>query len=255
MRKIGRNELCPCGSGRKFKKCHMGREEELDLEGLGEITAEEMGERITALPLVSYGHSKKMAESLELEALTGSSMGIKFVDLKSYADLNLFGSTPRKASKGKGGGVFINPYKTARADPNHLYVAISPDIDDSTLVHELAHVLDYLKEPDRVPGALEPLSQELGVPVDHLEHPEEFGYWLDFLHEKFEVQPDADDAIISYLYRKGMLIKGRDITGENPFVLKLKSDGIFKFLGENSEEIDDLIRNRPGYLGPRTVKD
>jgi len=23
-RKIGRNEPCPCGSGLKFKKCHMG---------------------------------------------------------------------------------------------------------------------------------------------------------------------------------------------------------------------------------------
>ena len=27
--KIGRNELCPCGSGKKFKNCHMGRENEL----------------------------------------------------------------------------------------------------------------------------------------------------------------------------------------------------------------------------------
>ena len=23
LRKVGRNELCPCGSGRKFKRCHM----------------------------------------------------------------------------------------------------------------------------------------------------------------------------------------------------------------------------------------
>ncbi len=29
--KIGRNDLCPCGSGKKFKHCHMGREHELDL--------------------------------------------------------------------------------------------------------------------------------------------------------------------------------------------------------------------------------
>jgi len=26
--KIGRNEPCWCGSGKKFKKCHMGREKE-----------------------------------------------------------------------------------------------------------------------------------------------------------------------------------------------------------------------------------
>ncbi|HEU4329253.1 MAG TPA: preprotein translocase subunit SecA [Roseiflexaceae bacterium] len=27
--KIGRNDLCPCGSGKKFKDCHLGREDEL----------------------------------------------------------------------------------------------------------------------------------------------------------------------------------------------------------------------------------
>jgi preprotein translocase subunit SecA len=27
--KIGRNDPCPCGSGKKFKNCHMGRENEL----------------------------------------------------------------------------------------------------------------------------------------------------------------------------------------------------------------------------------
>ena len=28
-RRIGRNDPCPCGSGKKFKKCHVGREEDL----------------------------------------------------------------------------------------------------------------------------------------------------------------------------------------------------------------------------------
>ena len=27
--KVGRNDPCPCGSGKKFKKCHYGKEEEL----------------------------------------------------------------------------------------------------------------------------------------------------------------------------------------------------------------------------------
>ena len=27
--KINRNDPCPCGSGNKFKKCHLGREKEL----------------------------------------------------------------------------------------------------------------------------------------------------------------------------------------------------------------------------------
>ena len=28
--KVGRNELCPCGSGKKYKKCHMNKESELE---------------------------------------------------------------------------------------------------------------------------------------------------------------------------------------------------------------------------------
>jgi preprotein translocase subunit SecA len=29
--KVGRNEACPCGSGKKYKKCHEGKEDELEL--------------------------------------------------------------------------------------------------------------------------------------------------------------------------------------------------------------------------------
>jgi len=29
MPKLGRNDKCPCGSGKKFKDCHLGREGEL----------------------------------------------------------------------------------------------------------------------------------------------------------------------------------------------------------------------------------
>jgi len=28
-KKLGRNDPCPCGSGKKFKKCHINRPEEL----------------------------------------------------------------------------------------------------------------------------------------------------------------------------------------------------------------------------------
>ena len=31
MEKIGRNDPCPCGSGKKFKNCHLGHEDELFL--------------------------------------------------------------------------------------------------------------------------------------------------------------------------------------------------------------------------------
>ena len=29
LKNIGRNDPCPCGSGKKFKRCHLGREHEL----------------------------------------------------------------------------------------------------------------------------------------------------------------------------------------------------------------------------------
>lgn len=253
MKKVGRNDPCPCGSGKKFKKCHMGREDELFLDGIGEIS-EEMSAQITSLPEVSYGRSKEMADDVDLKAFTGNTIGIKLVDLKSYADLNIFGSPQSRISKGKGGGVFINVYKTLKTDPDHIYLAISQDIDESTLIHQMAHVLDYLGGSKLMPGTLEPLGFELGVPVDHLEHAEEFGYWLDYLKKRFDVQLDADDTIISYLYENGMLIKGAEITEKDGLVLRSKSDRIFKFLSEKSQEIDALIRHLPGYMGSREVK-
>jgi hypothetical protein len=255
MIKIGRNEPCPCGSGKKFKKCHMGREDELMLDGLEDIS-DEMSVRITGLPEVSYGRSKEIVDALDIEDLTGNRIGIKFVDLKKYADLNIFGSPQSKISKEeKSGGLFVNVYKTLKTDPNHIYLAISPDIDDSTLTHQLAHVLDYLAGSKLMPGSLSPLGLEMSIPVDHLEHPEEFGYWLNYLNKRFDVQQDADDTIISYLYDNGMLIKGKEIEEKNSLVLKSKSDQIFKFLGERSQEINALIRDLPGYIGERVAKD
>jgi hypothetical protein len=253
MKKVGRNDPCPCGSGKKFKKCHMGREDELVLDGVGEIS-EEMSGQITSLPEVSYGRSKEMTDALDLKALTGNAIGIKLVDLKRYADLNIFGSPQSRMSKGKGGGVFINVYKTLKTDPDHIYLAISQDIDDSTLVHQLAHVLDYLGSSKLMPGTLDPLGFELGIPVDHLEHTEEFGYWLGYLKRRFDVHLDADDTIILYLYENGMLIKGEEIEEKNGLVLKSKSDRIFKFLSEKSQQIDALIRQLPGYIG-KQVRD
>ena len=86
MEKIGRNDPCPCGSGKKFKKCHMGREEELVREGVEEFSPEASG-KITSLPDVEYGRSREMADALDIKKLTGTSMGIRFIDLKKYLDL------------------------------------------------------------------------------------------------------------------------------------------------------------------------
>ncbi|MFH1351114.1 MAG: SEC-C domain-containing protein [Pseudomonadota bacterium] len=253
MKKIGRNDLCPCGSGRKFKKCHMGREEALALDDMGEITPE-MSCLITDLPEVRYGRSGEILDALDIKEITGNAIGVKLIDLKAYTDLNLFGGSHFKAAGGKGGGVFINLFKTLKSDPDNIYLAISPDIDDSTLIHELAHVLDYLGGSRVMPGTMEALGFELGVPVDHLEHPEEFGHWLEYLRERFDVPLDADDTIISYLYRNKILIEGQAIHEKNRLILKSKSDRIFKFLSENSQGIDALIRSLPGYIGARTEK-
>jgi hypothetical protein len=251
MAEIGRNDPCPCGSGRKFKKCHLGREDELSLDGLVDVSIEEMGAKITALQQVEYGQSRMMIDALNINELTGREVGVRFLDLKSYAALDFLGGVHREALHGRGGGVFINPYKTIKADPHNLYLAISPDIDDSTLVHELAHVLAYLADQGHLPGTLDALSFEVGVPVDHLEHPQEFGFWLDYLQKKFDVVLDADDAIIRYLFEHGRLIKRSEIQDGNSVILRAKSEQIFRFLSERSEEIDLIVRKLPGYIGPR----
>ena len=232
----------------------MGKEDELNLFGIGETSVEEMGARITALPAVRHGRCQEMVDALDIKALTGSDMGIKFVDLESYGGLDLFGSGQRGAGRGREGGIVVNIHKTIKADPDHLYLAISKNIDDAALIHQLAHVLDYLGGSRLMPGTLEPLAFELEIPVEHLEHTEEFGYWLSFLAEKFRVTLDADDTIITYLYGKGLLLKGREIQGKNGFILKSKSDRILRFLKEQREEVDGLIRNRPGYIGPAAGK-
>lgn len=247
MEKVGRNDLCPCGSGKKFKKCHMGREDELVLYGIDEIT-EEISVGITSLPEVDYGRSREIVDAIDIKELTGNEIGIKFIDLKQYSDLNLPGTSPM-AAKGKGGGVFINIIKTIKTDPNNIYFAISPDIDDSTLIHELAHALDYLGGSKIMPGISGALSYELDVPVEHLEHVEEFGYWLNYLKNRFDVQLDADDTIISFLYENGMLLKGKDVDDKDSMILKTKSNQMLKFLNENAGHINTLICNLSGYIG------
>ena len=51
-----------------------------------------------------------------------------------------------------------------------------------------------------------------------------------------------------------MLIKGSVITSGNELLIKTKSEQIFKFLAENSGEIDKLIRELDGYIGPQENK-
>jgi hypothetical protein len=249
MKKIGRNELCPCGSGKKYKKCHMGREEELLVEE--DVSIEEVGKQIASLSDVQYGRACEFLEGLDLKALTGSPMGVRFIDLDDYKTIIPFGHGQGSGKENSSGGVFINLYKTWNADPNHVYLAISKDIDDSSLAHLLTHVLDYLGGAKLMPGTLEALALEVGIPVDHLEHTEEYGRWLMYLVDRFGVTLDADDTIIAYLYDKDILLRGQEVHEKNAFVLKTKSDRILRYLSEHSEEVDALIKDLPGYIGPR----
>lgn len=251
--KIKRNDPCPCGSGKKFKKCHLGREDELLREGKS-VFSKEMGEKITGLPEVGYGRSLEMVEALDMEALTGTRLGIRFIDLHAYESLDVSDERLSKSKKGGSGGVMVNIQKTAMSDPDNIYVAITPAIDDSALIHELAHVLDYLAGSKIMPGLAKPLSFELGIPIEHIEHPQEFGHWLTYLQERFQVTMDADDTIVAYLYEHGMLIPGADIAGGDNMAMKTRSDEILRFLSQHSAEIDALICERPGYIGSRTKK-
>lgn len=254
MAKIGRNDPCPCGSGKKFKHCHLDKEDQLALESAGSEFSPEDSARITGLAQVSYGRSREILEGLDIKKLTGSSAGVKFVDLAAYKGLDLADARPLEKNETGAGGVLINIFKTKISDPEHLYLAISPEISDSALIHQLAHVLDYLGGSKLMPGLAKPLSFDVGVPGEHLEHPHEYGYWLDYLQSQFNVQLDADDAIVSFLFENDMLIKGRDIEQQDQVLLSSKSERMMRFMSEKSAEIDALICERPGYIGSRVNK-
>ena len=255
MQKIGRNDPCPCGSGKKFKHCHLGKEDQLLQETTaGEFSPDDSA-RITSLPEVSYGRSREMLDGLDIKKLTGSSAGVKFIDLAAYKALDLAEARRSETEETGSGGVLINILKTKITDPDNLYLAISPDISDSSLVHQLAHVLDYLGGSKLMPGMAKPLSFDVGVPGEHLEHPHEYGYWLNYLQKEFDVELDADDTIVAFLFENDMLIKGRDIEQQDKTLLRAKSERMMRFMSENSARIDAIICERPGYIGSRVNQD
>jgi hypothetical protein len=254
MVKIGRNDPCPCGSGKKFKKCHYGREDEIFSEESPDFPIA-LSKRITGLAVSRHRRAAEMLSALDIRELTGSRVGVRFIDLKDYRALSFPGAQEWQEAGGDKGGLVINTRKTAPADPDHIYIAISADATDGTIIHLLAHVLDDLGGSRLTPGLARPLSFELEVPLEHLEHPLEFGRWLEYLRKKFDVPLDADDTIIAYLYDHGRLIKGEDIRGMDRLALKAHSDDMLKFLSERSREIDELIRERDGYVGSRVTKD
>jgi hypothetical protein len=247
MIKAGRNDPCPCGSGKKFKKCHLGREGELFLRK-NETFNEEAARKVANLPAVHYGRSREVIATLKEEGYLNS-VGIKCIDLEAYRKLGVSGQEIPAGSLKVSSAILVNPEKTKEADPSHLYLAVTPHLQDSTLIHQLAHILDYLQGTGPLPGAYRQMSLETGIPVEQLDHRQEFGRWLTFLAERFQVELDAEDAIVAYLYQKGMLFRAEEIARSEPTDLIYRSKQILDFLIAHRSEIDRLIKDRPGYLG------
>jgi hypothetical protein len=169
--------------------------------------------------------------------------------LEAYRNLGVSGQEiPLQSLKGSA-GVLVNTHKTIENDPAHIYLAITPKIQDSTLIHQIAHVLDYLKGSGTEPGTFRQLSLESGVPADHLDHSQEFGRWLEYLRDRFQVQLDAEDAIVVYLYQNEVLLKIEDIRARDIPHLAFCSKQILDLMIKNRKEIDALIRDREGYIG------
>jgi hypothetical protein len=248
LTRVGRNDPCPCGSGKKFKKCHLGREGELYLRK-GEALDPDAGKKICALAPVTYGRSGEMVEALVREGILDGPVGIRCIDLKGYRDLGLSGQEiPREALRGSA-GLVVNPAKTREIDPDHIYLAITPGVQDSTLIHQIAHILYTLKGGGDSPGFFRQLGLETGIPAEQLDHTQEFGYWLTFLRDRFQVELDAEDAIVTYLYGNQLLLKAEDIRAGDIPQLAVHSKKILDFLMSHKQEIDELIRNRKGYIG------
>jgi len=249
MLKIGRNELCPCGSGKKFKKCHLGREDELM-----KLLPEGAGDDIVDLPEVSYGRSAEIMSGLDFPKLTKTDIGVRLIDLQTYLKLGLDSKEIPPNLDSASAGQMINPFKTMKADPDHIYVAITPKISGSTLIHQLAHALDYLNGSKVNPGLARPLSLELELPLELLEHPREFGDWLEFLRNEFAVELDAEDTIVSFLHGKGFLISGEVLKSGDHDALEAQVRRAVDFLRESQPEINGLIENRVGYISPAAGK-
>ena len=250
MRKIGRNEACPCGSGKKFKNCHMGREEELWAIETQRMK-EEIGEKIASLPEVDYGSAKAFSADLDLRQMSGNDgfQGIRFIDFDTYVKLESFDKGNLENVDHRSGALIVNPKKTESTDPKHIYMAITPDIDDSSLIHELAHILDFLDGSGLLPGSTFEIGTAMHIPMDQLDHLKEYGDWLDYLADRFYIQLNAEDMIISYLNKHDMLIEASVLKNKDIDGLLARSRKMTAFLVNKKREINELIKDRIGYLG------
>jgi hypothetical protein len=253
---LGRNDSCPCGSGKKFKRCHLGNETELleILEKRMNPNPAEAAQRIIGLPPCDHARARELADSLHLVSAAGKKLDIKFVDLSAYLEMeNSFrlqqdgpGPDPDKV-----GGIFLNPAKTRALEPTTLFMALSPNADDCTVVHQLAHVVDLVEGSRLHPGVGVEKASEMGMPSELLEHPQEFGDRLLELSEKLQVELDADDEIVAFLARRKLLMPGKLIAEGKREELVAEAERILGFMRESQEEINNIIKRRKGYLGEK----
>jgi len=244
---IGRNDPCPCGSGKKFKRCHMGREKDILTDRLTQDPGQ-IALAITKLPACEHPRAAEMVADFSLTSPAGKTVKVKLVDLAAYAKLQAGASdAPRDTS----GGVLINPHKTRVLDPTHVYLALSPDADDSLIIHQLAHAADLICGSSLPPGKASALSRECNLPVELLEHPQEFGDQLLALSEQYGVELDAEDEIVAFLARRQMLLPGRLIAAGNSGELVAAAEKTLRVLQDNKDEIDARIKNRAGYVGAK----
>ncbi|MCB2227105.1 MAG: SEC-C domain-containing protein [Desulfarculaceae bacterium] len=244
---IGRNDLCPCGSGKKFKRCHMGREKDIVTDRLTQDPGQ-IALAITKLPACDHPRAAEMVADFSLTSPGGKTIRVKLVDLVSYAQLQAGAAdAPRSTS----GGVLINPHKTRVLDPTHVYLALSKDADDSLIIHQLAHAADLICGSSLPPGKAVALSRETNVPSELFEHPQEFGEELLALSEKYGVELDAEDEIVAFLARRKMLLPGRLIAEGNSSELIAAAEKTMRVLQESRDEIDARIKNRTGYVGAK----
>ena len=244
---VGRNDPCPCGSGKKFKRCHLGREKDIITDRM-QMDPGEMGLKILALPDCDHPRAWKMVEGLVFTSPAGKQIQVKFKDLAAYNQLFLYG---QKGEDPGPGGVLINPHKTRVLDPTHVYIALSPEADDSTIVHELTHAGDLIEGSALPPGQGQALSRETGVPAELLEHPQEFGERLLELSQRFEVELDAEDEIVAFLAQRQLLFPGKLIAKADKEPLVAAAEKTMRFMKDNQDEINARIKKRQGYMGAK----
>lgn len=243
---ISRNDLCPCGSGKKFKKCHMGRENELLNDTLN-VDPSKLAQQIVGLPPATHPRASEMAASMEITSPAGKEIKVKLVDLAAYQNLTPYARQSGGAQGG--GGVVINPLKTRLLDPGFVYLALSPDAGESTVVHELAHVEDIISGSCVPSGKAQQMAGEMEVPLELLEHPQEFGDKMVELSEKFEVELDAEDEIIAILTRRKLLLPARTVAKADKAEIVAAAEKAMRYMNENQDEIKARISSREGYQG------